>query len=114
MRGRSRGRLRSVDRGTDRPGIQPRKSAPSGRRRCRSKRKATFGASIPQDATESRAVSDPEHVRTHLVRDLEEPVSARCGWCGGPRWEVYGRTPMMYGHGQTDSPVVPAKSPNKT
>src|SRR5262249_19155482 len=28
--------------------------------------------------------------------------------------EVYGRTPMMYGHGQTDSLVVPAKSPNNT
>ena len=32
----------------------------------------------------------------------------------GPRREVYGRTPMMYGHGQSDSPVVPTKSPNKT
>ena len=37
------------------------------------------GQSIPQDALESRAVSDPEHVRTHLVRDPGEPVFARCG-----------------------------------
>ena|SRR5713101_524618 len=27
---------------------------------------------------------------------------------------VYGHTPMVYGHGQSDSPVVPAKSLNKT
>src|SRR5437016_3855526 len=107
-----RGRPRSVDRGTVRPGIQPRKSLSSGRGRRRSRRKATSGASPPQDATESRAVTDPVHARTHLAREPGESVVARRGWRGGPHREVYGRTPMMYGHGQSDSPVVPAKSPN--
>src|SRR5438128_2242036 len=107
-----RGRPRSVDRGTGRPGIQPRKSLSTGRRRRRSRRKATSGASPPQDATESRAVTDPVHARTHLAREPGEPVVARRGWRGGPHREVQGRTPMMDDHGQSDRPVVPAKFPN--
>src|SRR3989475_4818574 len=107
-----RGRPRSVDRGTGRPGIQPRKSLSSGRRRRRSRRKATSGASPPRDATESRAVTDPVHARTHLAREPGEPVVARRGWRGGPHREVQGRTPMMDDHGQSDRPVVPAKFPN--
>ena len=31
----------------------------------------------------------------------------------GPRGEGQGRTPSMHDHGESDSPVVPAKSPNK-
>jgi len=31
----------------------------------------------------------------------------------GPRGEGPGRTPSMHDHGESDSPVVPAKSPNK-
>ncbi len=91
--------------------MQPRKPTPE-RRRCKEKRKATSGASISQDATELRAVRDPEHARTHLAREPGGPLSVRCGWCSGPRREVYGRTPTMNGQGQSDRPVVPAKSPN--
>ena len=112
MRGRPRGRERSVDRGIGRPGIQPRKQPTSGRRRRGGRRKATFGASTSRDATESRAVRDPEHVQIHLAREPGEPLSARDGWRRGPRREVYGRTPMMDGQGQSDRPVVPTKSPN--
>src|SRR3972149_1224240 len=32
---------------------------------------------------------------------------------GGPHREVGGRTPMTNGHGKSDGPVVPGKSPNK-
>src|SRR5215467_8779932 len=108
-----RGRTRSVDRGTSRPGIQPRKDTPPGRRRRGGRRKATFGASPSQDASESRAVRDPEHARTHLAREPGEPVVARRGWHGGPCREVQGPTPMMHDHGQSDSPAVPMKFPNK-
>jgi hypothetical protein len=42
MRSCSQGQRRSVDRGTCRPGIQPRKKLPPGRRRCKEKRKAPW------------------------------------------------------------------------
>jgi len=112
-RDRPRGRVRSVDRGTCRPGIQPRKSLTPGRRRRGGRRKATSGASISRDARESRAVRDPGHVSTHLAREPGEPLSARGRWTRGPRREVYGRTPAMNGPGRSDRPVVPAKFPNK-
>src|SRR3990172_747790 len=112
MRSRPRGRWRSVDRGRGRPGIEPRKKRAPGRRRRGGRRKATFEASISQDAEESRAVRDPVHAPTHLAREPGEPLVARGGWPRGPRREVYGRTPMMHGQGQSDRPVVPTKSPN--
>src|SRR5436309_1320463 len=113
MRRRPQGRRRSVDRGTDRPGIEPRNEDPPGRRRCGGKRKAISGASPSRDAPESRVVRDPVHVRTHLAREPGEPVVARRGWHGGPCREVQGPTPMMHDHGQSDRPVVPTKFPNK-
>src|SRR5437016_2787181 len=108
-----RGRPRSVDRGTCRPGSEPRKTTPPGRRRRGRKRKAISGVSRMQDTKESRAVRDPEHVRTHLAREPGEPVVAPGGWRQRPHREVQGHTPVTHDHGQSDSPVVPAKSPNK-
>ena len=113
MRSRSRGRRRSVDRGTCGPGIQPRKNPSSGRRRCEDKRKAPSGASLSRDASEPRVVRDPAHVRKHLVREPGDPVFALGGWRRGTRREVQGRTSTMNEHGKSDKPVVPAKSPNK-
>src|SRR5262245_16463286 len=98
---------------TCRPGIQPRQTLTPERRRCKEKRKATLDASAARDAATLRAVRDPEHRRTHLAREPGEPGVARRGWCDGPCWEVYGRTPTMSGSGQSDSPAVPAKFPNK-
>jgi len=69
MRGRPQGRRRNVDRGTCRPGIQPRKTLAPERRRCKEKRKATLGSSPAQDGPGLRAVRDPEHVQTHLARE---------------------------------------------
>src|SRR6266508_570873 len=112
MRGRSRGRKRSVDRGTGRPGIQPRKKPPSGRRRRGGRRKAISRVPIPRGARESCAVRDPEHAWTHLAREPGEPLVAHGGWHRGPRQEVYGRTLTMSGQGQSDRPVVPTKSSN--
>src|SRR6266849_6989731 len=108
-----RGRPRSVDRGTDRPGIQPRKLTLE-RRRCKEKRKATSGVSPTQDALELCAVRDPEHARTHLAREPGRSVVAHDGWRYGSHREVYGHRPVMHDHGQSDRPVVPARSPNKT
>src|SRR5712692_5232820 len=112
MRSGLQGPRRSVDRGTCGPGIEPRKNIPPGRRRCRRKRKAAPGASISRDAPGSRAVRDPVHVRTHLVREPGGPVFTRGRWCRGTRREVQGRTPTMNEHGKSDRSAVPAKSPN--
>src|SRR5262245_50261220 len=113
MRSRLQGRRRSVDRGTCGPGIEPRKPFPPGCRRRKERRKAIPGASRARDASGPRAVRDPVHVRKHLAREPGDPVFARGGWCGGPRREVQGHTPTMNGHGKSDRPVVPVKSPNK-
>jgi RNA-directed DNA polymerase len=66
---------------------------------------------MPRSSARSQTPSTSGHTSCEYPG---EPVFARCRWCGGPRREVYGHTPMMYGHGQTDSLVVPTKSPNKT
>ena len=55
---------------------------------------------------------DPEHVRKHLAREPGGPVLTRGGWNCGTRREVQGRTPTMNGHGKSDRPGVPMKSPN--
>src|SRR6202167_6111767 len=112
MRSCSRGRRRSVDKGTCGPGIQPRKKHTPGRRRCRSKRKAPSGAPISRGATESRAVTDPVHVRKHLEREPGDPRIAQGGSCLGTHREVEGRTPMTNGPGKSDRPTVAEKSPN--
>src|SRR5467141_4269679 len=88
MRSRSQGRRRSVDRGTCGPGIQPRKRFTPGRRRCRRKRKAPSGAPISRGATESRAVTDPVHVRKHLEREPGDPRLAQDSNCPGTHREV--------------------------
>src|SRR5229473_235287 len=88
MRSRSRGRRRSVDKGTCGPGIEPRKNLTPGRRRCKEMRKAPSGAPISRGATESRAVTDPEHVRKHLEREPGDPRFAQGCRCPGTHREV--------------------------
>src|SRR5208283_4631325 len=112
MRSRSRGRRRSVDRGTCGPGIQPRKQITPGRRRCRRKREAPSGAPISRGATESRAVTDTVHVRKHLEREPGDPRFAQGCSCPGTHRQVSGRTPTTTGAGKSDRPTVPEKSPN--
>src|SRR3990172_7297355 len=102
----------SVDRGTCRPAIEPRKIT-SGCRRSKEMRKATSGASISRDASGPRAVRDPAHARKQPVRNPGDPLAARCRWSSGPHREVQGHTPMMYGQGKSDGPIVPGKPPNK-
>src|SRR3990172_4763003 len=106
-----RGHPRSVDRGTGRPGIQPRKSTPERRRR-KERRKPTPDTPISRGVAGLRAVRDPGHARTHLAREPGEPLVARGGWRRGPHREVYGRTPMMDGQRQSDRPGGPTKAPN--
>ncbi len=47
---------------------------PPGCRRRERERKATSDALLSQDAPESRAVRDPEHVRKHLAREPGDPM----------------------------------------
>ncbi len=102
-----------LDRGTCRLGIEPRKGVSPGCRRRRRMRKAKPGASLSRDATGSRAVRDPKHVRKHLAREPGGPGFARRRWSGGTRREVQGRTPTMNEPRKSDGPVVPMKTPNK-
>src|SRR6266478_1355477 len=120
MRSRPRGRRRSVDRGTYRSGIEPRNTCPAaqaagtpGCRRGGGCRKAIPGAPPSQGVLGSRAVRDPVHVRKHLVREPGDPTPVCKEESCRPCREVKGRTPMMNGRGKSDSPVIPAKSPNK-
>ena len=55
------------------------RTIPPGCRRRKEMRKATPGASLSQDAPESRAVQDPVHVRKHLAREPGDPMFARAG-----------------------------------
>lgn len=73
-------------------------------------RKARSGASIRQDAVESRAVADSGTQGSILhgnreVPRLPEPI--------GTHREVQGHTPMMKERGKSDRPVVPEKSSNQ-
>src|SRR2546426_4058858 len=112
MRWRPQGRRRNVDRGTSRPGIQPRKTFTPERRRCKEKRKAISDTSPAQDVAGLRAVRDPEHARTHLAREPGEPWGARRGWRGGPRRGGYGHTPTLNGPGPSGKAPVTAEAPN--
>src|SRR3989442_16002140 len=101
-----RGRPRSVDRGTCRPGIQPRKKRAPERRRCKEKRKAISGASPERDATELRAVRDPGHVRKHLAREPGELVVAQDGWrLGSPRTHAGDARPRAVGQARSTDEV---------
>jgi len=55
------------------------RSFPPGCRRRKEMRKATPGASLVQDAPESRAVPAPVHVRKHLAREPGGPMFTRSG-----------------------------------
>ena len=85
-----------------------------GRRRCKEKRKAPSGAPISRGAPGiprgQRPRARTETPRTGTGRSRVHP---RTAVCLGTHREVQGRTPMMNGHGKSDRPVVPAKSPNK-
>jgi hypothetical protein len=59
------------------------RTIPPGCRRHEEVRKATSGASPSQDAPESRAVSDPEHVQKHLAREPGDPMFTRSGGGSG-------------------------------
>src|SRR5437667_4635872 len=117
---RLQGRRQSVDRGTCRPGIEPRNACPaakatgtSGCRRRRCKRKARPGAPPARGAPGSRAVRDPVHVQKLLAREPGDPTCACNTESRRPHREVERHTPMMNTRGKSDSSVVPGKSPNK-
>src|SRR3989442_8284649 len=114
MRWRPQGRRRNVDRGTSRPGIQPRKTFTPERRRCKEKRKAISDTSPAQDVAGLPAVRDPQHARTHLAREPGEPWGAPRGWRGGARRGGFGHTPTMNRPGEAGKPAGTAETPKKT
>ncbi len=59
-----------------------------GRRRRKEMRKAPSGAPISRGVPESRAVTDPVHVRKHLEREPGDPRFAQGRSCPGTHREV--------------------------
>ena len=119
MRARSQGRGRSVDRGTRRPGIEPRNTCPAprgaGGPRCRRSGdmpKATPCLSHWRGEHGPRAVRKPEHARIHLAREPGGP-KVFCNIESRAQREAIGRTPMSHCAGKWDCSVVPRKLPNK-
>src|ERR1700687_5464001 len=96
---RPRGRARSVDRGTRRPGIEPRNRISPQAPRTFPEPKATPAAPQWRGAAGLGAVEDPEHAWRHFAREPGGPVPAHSGWRCGPRWEVRGPKPSMNGAG---------------
>ena len=119
MRAHSQGCGRSVDRGTCRPGIEPRNTCPvakaAGGPGCRGygdKPKVTPGLPLWQGSTGPRAVTDPVHARKHFAREPGGPRAFCNIECRAHR-EAFGRTPVSHGAGKSDCCVVPKKPPNK-
>src|SRR5438093_9114806 len=118
MRGRGQPRRRSVDRGTCRLGIEPRKPCPAkagtpGCRRRRSGRKATPAAPTSRGAPGPRAVKDPMHARKHLAREPGVPMVVCDALGHRPHRGPQGATPVTYDRGKSDTSVVPGKPPNR-
>ena len=113
MRRYPRGYRRSVDRGTHGLGIEPRKSPKSGCRRFPHCGRQHRRHRYRDDAAEPREVADPTHVRKLHAQELGDPASGHGRWCRGPRRELVMGTTAMNGHGKSDRPIVPKKSPNK-
>jgi RNA-directed DNA polymerase len=93
--------------------IEPR-NAGSGVPTLSMRWKATSSAALARVAGGPRAVGEPGHVRNLQAREPGDPRTAlppaRVRAARGRQ----GRTPEMHGCGKSDSPVVPAKPPNKT
>ena len=83
MRNRSRGRRRSVDRGTHGRGIEPRNQTLRGADAVKRGGRPHRTGATTRAPDEPCAVGDPPHVRKLLAREPGEPRLARGGWCHG-------------------------------
>src|ERR687891_480281 len=115
MRGRSRGRWRSVDRGTRGRSYEPRKvfirSADAVERSGRQHGVARhgechLGSAWSRDLLHAWKPSAREPGDPPAGRSGSSARSVRIGKANGPN-------PMMHGRGKSDSPIVPVKPPNK-
>src|SRR4029077_9870551 len=104
MRGAPRGARRSVDRGTHRPAIEPRKSA-SGCRRRRDSGRQHGGGAIASRPPTPRGLR-PWHVRTLLAREPGELVAGPRRIPSGPHREGMEPSPMMHGHEKSGLAIV--------
>ena len=113
MRRCPQGHGRSVDRGTSRPGIEPRNTPLPGADAVHAVRKATPRASPSRDARGPGEVKDPEHAGKLHAQELGDPVFGAGQGCRRPRREpTWGTTAMNEG-GKSDRSVVPQTLSNK-
>ena len=115
MRRKPQGVRRSVGRGTNGLGIEPRNTTTPG---CRRPRRCGRRNRTGRER-ESRA--DPARSKTPSTSGNIPCENREIPWLPGGKGvrartqrEVQGRNPMMNGHGKSHSPIVPTKPPNKT
>ena len=73
---RPRGCARSVDRGTCRPGIEPRNSCENPGAQAVLRAEGNTSRCDVASSGSPGVVEDPEHARTHLEREPGDPVTA--------------------------------------
>src|SRR6266581_5215104 len=116
MRGQPQGWLRSVSRGTCRPGIQPRNQPEWGADAvslCGRQHPVQHKRELDRDPTGSetpRMHGNTSH-ENREIPGFSRRTRSRAG--AGAQREVGRRTPLMYESGKSDSRVVPRKAPNK-
>ena len=113
MRRRSVKTWRSVDRGTCRLGIEPRKRYETERRRLTFARKATPHRPTWQDLRGLGGVGDPMHARKHHGRESGDPVAGHWRLQNGPHGEPQKGTAMTNGSRESDGSIVSGKPSNK-
>ena len=112
MRRRPRGRRRSVDRGTCRPGIEPRNQGNRGAQAVEYVEGNTTSSAIASCWWAPRGLRPCCMYGTSMRENREVPCPPTPLTESGPPREDQGRTPRMHGHGKSDLLVVPAKLSN--
>ena len=114
MRRRSRGRRRSVDRGTRGQGIEPRNQTLRGADAVKrgGRQHGPSGANASRSDGPARSET-PRTCGNSLRENREIPGSPVGGWSGGTRREGRGPYAGDARPGKSDRPVVPTKPPNK-
>ena len=103
---------RSVDRGTRRPGIEPRYQKPwvaDVVSLCGRQHRMVRHRKCHPEPTGSETLC----MRGSFMRENREISWPLAGWSSESHGQGQGRNPMMYDHEKSDGPVVPANHRNK-